>query len=212
MLTRAVGVACLAFLGAAAYATILATLHQFGAVGINVRLLCTLIVNVCVFVLMVIESVLILSRPRALAKAPGVKARAWALTGTWIMFVVVLLPVRTDLPNSLYVLAATFAIVGDLLTGYVVLHLGGSFSVMAEARRLVEAGPYAVVRHPLYLAELVAMLGVVITYFSWQVAALFAVQSGLQYMRAREEERVLAGAFPEYAAYRRRTPMVIPRP
>lgn len=106
--------------------------------------------------------------------------------------------------------ACLLSTVGDLFAMVIVLHLGGSYSVMAEARRLVERGPYAVVRHPLYLAEQVALLGALMTYLSWRAFALFAMQSLFQYLRARNEERILTRTFPDYAAYALRTPMLMP--
>ena len=81
---------------------------------------------------------------------------------------------------------------------------------VAEARGPVGSGPYALVRHPLYLAEQIALLGALITYLSWPAVALFALQSCFQFMRARNEECVLARTFPAYANYLRRTPMLLP--
>jgi len=211
VMTRTVGAGCLAFLGAAALSAVLATARRLAGTGIDLRLLSTLVVNACIFVLLLLETTLIICRPRALAKAAGWKARICALAGTWLIFLVVLLPVREDLPTPLYVMAALLSTAGDLSAIYIVLHLGGSFSIMAEARALVERGPYAMVRHPLYVAEQMALLGALITYFSWRALALFAAQSLLQYWRARNEERVLGRTFPGYAAYMRRTPMLLPR-
>lgn len=189
---------------------VLSTMRQLAAAGPNTSLIANLVVNVCIFVLMLIECTLIVSRPKAIAKAPGIGARATALAGTWIIFLVVLIPLRTDLPAPWHVVAAILSTIGDLFAMIIVLHLGGSYSVMAEARRLVERGPYAVVRHPLYLAEQVTLLGALITYLSWRAVALFALQSFLQFRRARNEERILTRTFPGYAAYARRTPMLVP--
>jgi protein-S-isoprenylcysteine O-methyltransferase Ste14 len=73
---------------------------------------------------------------------------------------------------------------------------------MADARALVTKGPYQLVRHPLYLGELTAMLGfalgakqLLITMTAW--IAMATVQA----VRAHHEERALATAFPEYEAY-----------
>jgi protein-S-isoprenylcysteine O-methyltransferase Ste14 len=41
-----------------------------------------------------------------------------------------------------------------------VLSLGRSISILPQARQLVTSGPYAFVRHPLYLGEMTAMLGI----------------------------------------------------
>jgi protein-S-isoprenylcysteine O-methyltransferase Ste14 len=133
-----------------------------------------------------------------------------ALIGTWLIFLVVFLPIRVDLPISIYLLAALLCTAGDTLAIYVVLHLGRSYSIMAEARGPVSSGPYALVRHPLYLAEQIALLGALITYLSWPAVALFALQACFQFMRARNEECVLARTFPAYANYLQRTPMLLP--
>lgn len=209
--TRIVGVSCLMFLCAAALAAAVGTVRQLAAGENAARLVPTLAVNICLLVLLLIEATLIVSRSRALAKAPGIRSRMTALIGTWVIFLVVFLPIRVDLPIVIYDLAALLCIVGDMLAIYVVLHLGGSYSIMAEARTPVSSGPYALVRHPLYLAEQIALLGALITYLSWPAVALFSLQSCFQFMRARNEERVLARTFPAYANYMRRTPMLVPR-
>jgi protein-S-isoprenylcysteine O-methyltransferase Ste14 len=209
--TRLAGAGVLTFPAAAAFAAVVATARQLAAGGTVPRLLPTLVVNVCVVALLLIETTLIVCRTRAVAKTPGVKARASALVGTWLIFLVVFLPLRPDLPQPIYILAALLATGGDLLAIYVVLHLGGSYSIMAEARKPVSGGPYALVRHPLYVAEQIALLGALITYLSWRALVLFAVQSSVQYLRARNEEIILARAFPGYADYMRRTPMLLPR-
>ncbi len=208
--TRVVSAGCLALLGMAAVAAILSTLRQLDAGGSNARLISTLVVNICIFLLMVIETTLVIGRPRAVAKASGMQARVCALAGTWIIFLLVLLPVRTDLSITAYRIAAVLTTLGDLLAIYVVMTLGGSFSIMAEARRMVEHGPYAIVRHPLYLAEEIALAGAILTYLSWQALALLALQLFFQYRRARNEERILASTFPAYLAYLHRTPMWLP--
>ncbi len=208
--TRVIGGGCLAFLGAAALFAIVTATRQAAATEQYARLIPTVIVNVCVFMLLLIEITLIVSRRRAIAKAGGVSPRVAALAGTWLIFLIVLLPLRVDLPTPMYVLAALLSTLGNLLAVYVVLHLGSSYSIMAEARSLVEHGPYAVVRHPLYLAEQVALLGVLITYFSWRALALCVVQSSFQFWRLRNEERVLTLTFPGYASYKIRTPMLLP--
>jgi protein-S-isoprenylcysteine O-methyltransferase Ste14 len=208
--TRAVGAVCLMLFGAAAFSAIEVTVRLIEAGGSAARLVPTLVVNVCIFTLLLIEVTLIVSRSRPVAKAPGVKPRLSALVGTWLIYLVVLLPVRVDLPAPMYYVSAVLATLGDLASIYAVMHLGRSYSLMAEARQPIAGGPYAIVRHPLYLAEQIALLGALITYLSWRALALFAAQSFFQYLRARNEERVLARTFPAYAAYMLRTPMLLP--
>ena len=77
--------------------------------------------------------------------------------------------------------------------------LGRSFSIMAEARRLVTHGPYSIVRHPLYLAEEVAVIAVGLLNFSALSMVVLAAHWALQLRRMHNEEKVLTAAFPEYA-------------
>jgi protein-S-isoprenylcysteine O-methyltransferase Ste14 len=99
---------------------------------------------------------------------------------------------------------------GMMSTCFVLLRLGKSFSVMAEARKLVVGGPYAYIRHPLYLAEQIALTGVFIHYASVTAALLYAVQVACQVQRMRNEEAILQRSFPDYADYMRRTARLIP--
>jgi protein-S-isoprenylcysteine O-methyltransferase Ste14 len=88
--------------------------------------------------------------------------------------------------------------------------LGRSFSLIPQARKLVTSGPYAIVRHPLYLVEEAAVAGVLLQY-AWFAALPFLVlHVTVQIMRMQLEEKVLQKAFPEYAAYVRHTPRLIP--
>jgi len=207
---RIVGASCLAFLDAAAFSAILATARRLGAVGIDVATVAALAAHVCLFLLLLIETTLIVCRPRAVARATGIQPRVSALMGTWLMLLVVLFPLRTNLPAPMYMAAAGLGTLGDILAIYVVLHLGGSFSFMAEARGLVERGPYALSRHPLYVASEVGLSSAVITHLSWWVVVLFVVHASFQYRRARNEEKVLGRTFAGYAAYMKRTPMLLP--
>ena len=87
-------------------------MRQIEAGGSAARLVPTLVVNVCIFTLLLIEVTLIVSRSRPVAKAPGVKPRLSALVGTWLIYLVVLLPVRVDLPAPMYYVSAVLADAG----------------------------------------------------------------------------------------------------
>jgi protein-S-isoprenylcysteine O-methyltransferase Ste14 len=92
-----------------------------------------------------------------------------------------------------------------------VVALGRCFGVLPEARGLVTRGPYRVVRHPVYLGELVACAGLVLaapTAWNLVVAAVFV---GAQALRMQLEENELGEHFPEYARYAAETPRLLPR-
>jgi protein-S-isoprenylcysteine O-methyltransferase Ste14 len=92
-----------------------------------------------------------------------------------------------------------------------VLALGRCFGVLPEARGLVTRGPYRLVRHPLYLGEFGTCAGFVIAAPSGRNFAVAAVFASAQVVRMALEERALALEFPAYAAYRERTPRLLPR-
>ncbi len=89
----------------------------------------------------------------------------------------------------------------------------GNFNVRPEPKpggRLVTSGPYRHVRHPMYLAVLVGMLGFCVGYATpWRWAALGALALVLAF-KAGVEERAMAARHPDYASYAQRTKRIVP--
>jgi protein-S-isoprenylcysteine O-methyltransferase Ste14 len=141
--------------------------------------------------------------------ATGVGPRLTAICGTFVMMSVLILP-AADIGYELRLISTGLIILGTILSVYCIWHLGRSFSIMATARNLVTEGPYSLVRHPLYAAELVTIVGVVIGNWSVSALAVGAIWLGLQIRRAHNEEAVLREAFPEYTDYAARVPMMVP--
>ena len=157
----------------------------------------------CLFV------VLFLVRSQPIRKASGILPRVVAMCGTMLMTTAVFFP---RLEGHLLVSAAATALVlvGSCLSVVALCALRRSFSVMAEARSLVTAGPYRLVRHPLYASEQLAMFGVALQHLCPGVVAILALQTAFQLWRMRNEEAVLGSAFPEYEQYKARTARLIP--
>jgi protein-S-isoprenylcysteine O-methyltransferase Ste14 len=88
--------------------------------------------------------------------------------------------------------------------------LGRNLSVIAQAREVVEHGPYRWVRHPLYTGEIVSSLGLAIASGTVPAAAAWAILVCLQIYRARCEEQILISTLPSYASYRTRTSALLP--
>ncbi|HUR43942.1 MAG TPA: isoprenylcysteine carboxylmethyltransferase family protein [Aestuariivirga sp.] len=161
------------------------------------------------FLLLVVATTIVRLKP--LRSAEGLEPRLTALAGTFAMVFLVLLPPTITLPSEIKVLALCLTLTGFSLSAYVLYWLGRSFSIMAEARRLVTGGPYALVRHPLYVVEEIAVIGVLLLNLSLPAILLIGFQWMMQLRRMRHEERVLAQAFPEYEAYAAVTPRILPR-
>jgi protein-S-isoprenylcysteine O-methyltransferase Ste14 len=92
-------------------------------------------------------------------------------------------------------------------------YLRRSFSIIPEARRLVTGGPYSLSRHPVYLGEIVAAVGINLATAGWPGALAVVYFIGCELLRIRWEEGVLARAFPnDYPAYARRVARYLPNP
>ncbi len=164
----------------------------------------------CLFFFFILIAWITLVRARPVAKSDGVQPRATAMIGTYLLFGLIFLPLREDLGVATLAVSAALLIVGNALCVAILLRLGRSFSIMPEARKLVTTGPYAIIRHPLYCAEAIAMLGAFIQFASLPAAAMFGAQFLFQIQRMRNEEAVLERAFPDYAAYKARVARLIP--
>lgn len=149
------------------------------------------------------------TRLPARSLSQGILPRVTAVAGTFAMMLTVLMPPGQVGPVQ-QVSAMVLSVLGLVLSIICLFRLGRSFAIAPAARSLVTTGPYAIVRHPLYAAELVAIAGIVLGIGSWGAALLGAVWLGLQIARARFEEHVLTQAFPEYHDYAARVPMLIP--
>ncbi len=153
-------------------------------------------------------ALLILRHPPQ-AKTAGMFPRVAAIAGTYLGVGILLLP-PLPLSAPVYLLSTLLILAGTGFALYAVLRLGRSISIMPEARRLVTAGPYRTIRHPLYLGEAVALAGLSLQYLSPAALLLLGLQFAFQLQRMKNEERVLARMFPEYGAYTARTARLVP--
>ncbi|HTM95516.1 MAG TPA: isoprenylcysteine carboxylmethyltransferase family protein [Croceibacterium sp.] len=105
------------------------------------------------------------------------------------------------------------ALAGIAFAWWARAHLGRLWSggiERMERHRVVDSGPYALVRHPIYtglIAALVAAAVVHATPLALAGPVLFALGFGL---KAKVEERFLDAEIGGYGEYRRRVPMLVP--
>jgi len=164
-------------------------------------------VSVIAYLVVIVATVAVRMRPAQ--KARGIEPRISALIGTFLSTAFVLFP-RRDLSIIAGLVSALLTLCGNTFAVIALTQLRGSFSIMAESRRLVTAGVYWCIRHPLYLAEETAAIGVVMQFFSVWTALILAVQFGFQLRRMRNEEVILTETFPEYRDYSARTARILP--
>jgi len=161
-----------------------------------------------------IPAVLYLTRPRPKARDGRLIARSAAFSGTLMQLLVGAFlgtgPLLYALPPLVGTVSVFISIVSFSGALWSLAYLRRSLSIIPEARRLTTGGPYRVVRHPLYLFEIMAAMSVLSSALGVISAISFVGFVGMQMTRARFEERLLAGAFPEYAGYARRTKRLIP--
>ncbi len=147
--------------------------------------------------------VMIVIRTSPIRRSKGLSPRAFAIAGTFVGVGINRLP-----PASLTLfeqsLALMLILVGSIGSVIAISKLGKSFSIMPEARTLRTTGPYALARHPLYVAEMFSIAGTAMLYQQpWGV--LLALSVGiLQVIRSLFEEKVLTEQYPEYADYKKR--------
>ncbi len=176
---------------------------------LTIKEVANLFSRVCIISVYVSLAWLILHRPPAVARAQGILPPMTAVIGTYLPWSFMLIAADRD-PMGLNPVSTVCVMSGTLAAVVVIFYLGKSFSVVPQARRLVREGPYSVVRHPLYLAEEVALLGCLLRFYSPVTLALFAAHCALQVGRIIFEERVLRSALPEYENYARSTSRLIP--
>jgi protein-S-isoprenylcysteine O-methyltransferase Ste14 len=135
---------------------------------------------------------------------------AWILPTSVLLVGVMGVQPPRDNVLALSVVSTIFIVGGTIMTLYALRHLGRHFGVVSDVRGLVTSGPYRLVRHPLYAAETITLIGLLLAAFSPLSAGILALTLALQVTRAKIEEQALEAAFPEYREYASRTPMIVP--
>lgn len=84
--------------------------------------------------------------------------------------------------------------------------------VIREGHQLIRRGPYARIRHPIYTGLLLAQLGAVIAIGELRALVAFAIFTLGFYLKARDEEHLLAREFgEEFERHKRETGLFLPR-
>jgi protein-S-isoprenylcysteine O-methyltransferase Ste14 len=158
-----------------------------------------LLSSFCLATFYILLALLIMTRSPAKAQVDGLLPKILAFAGTYLPWTITLFG-KTDqaLPN----LASTVCVlIGSIMMLVTIRHLGRSFSLVAQARSVVQTGPYRWIRHPLYFSEEIAILGVILRYLTPITVAILILHIGIQVCRILYEEDLLRRNCPEYSMY-----------
>ncbi|MEW6075581.1 MAG: isoprenylcysteine carboxylmethyltransferase family protein [Candidatus Omnitrophota bacterium] len=107
------------------------------------------------------------------------------------------------------------------IVGFAFILLGQLFRTSARGykaefsragKALIQTGPYAFVRNPMYLGIFLIGIGIIMVLLTWQAAVIVMTVFSLRYyLLILEEEKKLHALFPgEYAGYCRKVPRLFP--
>jgi protein-S-isoprenylcysteine O-methyltransferase Ste14 len=168
----------------------------------------TLLPRFCLAIFYMLLAVLIMTRPPARAQADGLLPRVAAFVGTYMPWTISLFGTTDD--ALLNALSTVFVLTGMVMMLVTIRHLGRSFSLVPQARSVVQTGPYRWIKHPLYLFEEIVVLGVVLQHLSTLAVIVLALHIGVQIYRILYEEDLLRRTYPEYTIYERSRWRLIP--
>jgi protein-S-isoprenylcysteine O-methyltransferase Ste14 len=117
-------------------------------------------------------------------------------------------------PLALALACDLIVLAGLAFTVWARVVLAGNWSAevtFKEDHELIDAGPYRLVRHPIYTGLLAMALGTALVYGRAVGFALLVAVCVALWWKARTEERVMLAHFGDsYAEYKRRTHAIVP--
>ena len=98
--------------------------------------------------------------------------------------------------TGLPLLGFSFYAVGLSLSFISTIYLRSSFSVLPERRKIITAGPYRYIRHPIYVGYVLMSFGQSLAVGNMYIYAGWVLSTLLYYGRSRREDGVLYGKVP----------------
>jgi len=117
---------------------------------------------------------------------------------------------------SLRVVGLIVAAAGLGLLVWVHVHLGKNFSphiLIRAHQKMIQDGPYRLVRHPMYSAFIIFNIGVMIASANWLIALTWGIGLfvTLVYRIPREEQALILKFGEVYVKYKRQTGLLAPK-
>jgi protein-S-isoprenylcysteine O-methyltransferase Ste14 len=184
-------------------------IHQQLPGADNATTILRIVSEIASMIFLAMQFVLVLVRRLPIMKCKGYLPRAWAIIGVSTAYLLLLLP-RAVQSNTVSAASSVLLLVGTVGSVFTLFYLGRAFAILPQARQLAISGPYRIVRHPLYLFEQISIFGISLQFLQPWALVIATIGFALQLPRMRYEEEIMAKAFPNYRAYRERTPFILP--
>src|SRR5947209_20499572 len=134
----------------------------------------------------------------------------------WLPFVVAyVVPLTIELADGLQLAGVVLAVGSALFAAWAMWSLGRSYGIrmdLFEGHRLVTAGPYRIVRHPMYLGILIFQLGATLAMES-ALLLVATIVYAIPFTIARivaEEHVLIQGLGDQYRSFVSRVPALVP--
>lgn len=147
------------------------------------------------------------------AQAETEKSQKLIQTIAAVVFVAIFVVPSLDHRLHWSSMAVGFEFLGDalMLTGFSFVFwvfkansfTSGIIEVAAD-QKVITSGPYALVRHPMYLGSLIMLAGIPLSLGSWWGLILIGVMTGAIVLRLLDEEKFLARHLKGYEEYVKR--------
>ena len=82
--------------------------------------------------------------------------------------------------------------------------------MVKDGAHLVTSGIYKFVRHPMYLALIIAVIPLIVDYFTWFRGIIFLTLIVTLFAKIKYEEALLIISFPKYLDYQKKSWRLIP--
>ena len=116
-------------------------------------------------------------------------------------------------PQAWPIVGSVLLISGGALLVAGLIRLGPGLTPLPypkDGADLIQTGPFALVRHPMYAGGIILAVGWALFVQGWLTLGYVLVLFVFLDAKSRREERWLAEKFPAYAAYQRRVRKLIP--
>jgi len=154
----------------------------------------------------------------------GKSGRSWLIVGVSLVISAFMLFQPVLFPGLSWYTEATWGLIVQLvgvlsLLAAAALNLWGRIclgefyvqrSEVQQNHRLINSGPYAYVRHPLFTAYFLIVIGIFLTNPAWHTALLLMGAYFYLTNLARKDEAVLSRELPDYVGYMAKTPRFVP--